>query len=344
MRLLYILTFLLSVNTVCAQLPAIPAKNSTTENYLYYYRSVAKAEEYIVQGLYQEAVEYYMRIFNTYKYNNPIDCYVAAQVAAYIADTSSCQAIIYKGLSFGLPVATVISNPHLQRLFKTCNRYLIDSCSREYEKSIDAEARAAVLLLAKKDREYTRAHQGELYEKDKHTLKAVHIPFFDSLINDIIYLTGVHGFPSQRIAGTQRGDDSLFRTGPNSLFTLYIFIHRGDGWKRLQPLLWAELQNGNIHPQLYGMIYESTYVKSRYENGVNYFAGRPCQESQCKKLVAEKNIPAIDSLRWEIGLCSYQIMEAKFKSQMQYKKWLTATKRKNAPYFDFECYPGFQGL
>lgn len=317
---------------------------SATKNYLNYYRSVAYAEEDIVNGNYRDAIKRYRVLFEEYPYNNPIDCYIAAQVASYAADTASCIDFIYKGVNFGLPVETINNNPHLAEYLKKTDTQTINSCRSAYEKRIDPKARATMLSLIKRDQSVVHnLPPGEsIYGPDGYTLKEIYRPFWDSLVREVILLTQTSGFPAQKIVGTQNGEDSLFQTGPNSVFAVYIFIHHGNAWKQVGTMLWQELLKGNITPQMYGVIYESSNGKSAYNDSVHYFASRPCQDSQCKKAI-KRNIDAINKARWDIGLGSYEVMQKKFKSRALYYKWCKERTGKSEPFFDFQCDLSFQG-
>lgn len=316
----------------------LPAKS-----YLDYYHAVAFAEESIISGSYSDAVKQYRQAFATYSYNNPIDCYIAAQVAAYTGDTLSCTDFICKGLCYGLPAETIMENPHLTLCLEKTDRRIADSCRNVYRNSINPKARATMLALFRRDQSIIQnLPPGEsIYMSDGRTLRDQYRPVWDSLIREVIILAREYGFPAQKIIGTQNGDDSLFRTGPHSSFAACIFIHHGQAWDKVSDLLWAELLKGNITPQMYGVIYQYANGKDEYDNPVLYFASRYCQEKRCQKLVQERRA-AIDSARWSIGLGSYEVMQQKYESRYRYYKWRRKKNRKNEPFFDFQCDLSFQ--
>lgn len=335
---------LLSLNVALGQVTA--SNKLQAKNYLDYYTTIATIEEAVVNGNYETAVKQYHTIFEAYAYNNPIDCYIAAQVAAYIKDTASAMSFLYKGLTFGLPVETILSNPHLKACFQNANRSIVDSCWSTYKKNIDTTARSAMIALIQYDQSIVRALPlGELYEHDVkgRKLKSKYAPIWDSLLNQLIAITSAHGFPAQKIIGTQNGEDSLFRIGPNAIFASFIFIHHGNAWNQVADILWAELLSGNITPQMYGVIYEASNGKYYYDNPIRYFASRPCQYKDCKKLVKD-NISAINNARKKAGMCSYEVMEKKFASRHRYLQWSKKAIKKSEPFFDFQCELGFQGI
>lgn len=320
--------------------------HSFAENYLEYYRSIALAEEAVVSGHYVEAIECYRETFNTYAFSNPIDCYVAAQVAAYTKDSAACLSFMFRGLSFGLPIQTVSQNPHLAETFKSTSKHKVDSCWSKYRSRIDTHARATIIAIAQRDANFLRdldLPSGGLYGPDGYTLKDIYRPFYDSLIAEIIQLTRTSGYPAHRIVGTQNGEDSLYRIGPNSVFAVISFIHHGNAWGRVDTLLWAELLKGNITPQAYGVIYETGNRIRPYGSPVRYFASSYCQEWRCKFMTLPVQRKKLNRKRWDIGLGSYEVMKKKFKSSANYRRWSGNKTKNKGPFFDFECNVGFHG-
>lgn len=336
---------LFSIGALSAQAQTRQPGNLPAKNYLDYYHAVAVAEDAVVNGGYEEAIQQYRKTFREYPYNNPIDCYIAAQVAAYTGDTASCIHFLYKGLRFGLPVQTITGNPHLVSCFQKTDQHTVDSCWRLYQESIDHKARATMLSLIKRDQFLVHSlPPGEHiydYAPAGSQLKDKYRPVWDSLIHELILLIRTSGFPAQKVIGTQTGEDSLFRTGPNAVFAYPIFIHHSNAWNQVHELLWPELQQGNITPQMYGCIYESSNGNRDYENEVVYLAIRPCQEKKCRKLLQER-LPEINAARWKIGLGSYETMEKKFESKRLYYKWCRKASGSKEPVFDFQCDLSFQ--
>jgi len=342
-QLIHLLLCFLSTNVVLGQEREV--NNVDTGNYLNYYRAVAVAEEAIVNNHYADAVLRYQKVFKDYAFNNPIDCYVASQVASFTGDTTSCVAFIYSGLSFGLPAQTITANPHLAKIFSRLKRGAIDSCLSLYQQRIDTHARATMLSLIKRDQSVVKslAYGQSLYEKDGYTLKGCYEPVWDSLVKEVIALTRKNGFPAQKVIGTQYGEDSLFKIGPNAVFVVYIFIHHGNAWQYVGDILREELRKGNITPQMYGTIYESSNGQKTYNAGPVYFASRPCSDKRCRDFV-KNNVDAVNKDRWAIGLCTYEVMQKKFESRAAYFTWCNRKTKDSKPYFDFQCDLSFQGL
>lgn len=314
-------------------------KTASAEDYIYYYRQVAEAEKAIVHNRYQEALKIYENVFMQYSYNNPNDCYVAAQVAAYICDTSACISYMRRGLSFGLPIQTIAGNPHLVRILQKnalwSNPSVIDSCVNNYLQKINSEARVKVLSLIAYDQSIVRRLKpGELYNPGSLILKAEYKPIWDSLFQEVLNLTERVGFPAQKVIGTQNGEDGLFAASPHSLYVYYILIHHRKVWPQIKALLTSELVKGNITPQMYGAIADNANGFSDYEY-MRYFALRPCGTSACRKEI-DRRKSQINTDRAAIGLCSYEVMQLKLSSTLAYRKMKKTIDHSLKPYFDFQ--------
>ncbi len=315
---------------------------SENKTYLNYYQDVAVAEEAVVNGRYVKGVNQYQKTFAEYPYNNPIDCYIAAQVASYAKDTANCNIFLLKGIRFGVPVYTIINNPHLADIFSSINKRVIDSCLTIYENSINKKTRAETISLFKQEwKLITDLTNSEAYESDGHTLKRKYRSTWDSLLQEIIVIINAYGFPAQKVIGTQNGEDSLYQINPHSSYTLGLFLHHGNAWKDVGAILWVELLKGNITPQMYGTIYDGSNEKKEYSDSIIYFAARECFRNSCKKIVKIK-IKKVNEDRNNIGLCSYEVMKMKFASRHLYYQWREKTDRKPEPVFDFQCDFNFQ--
>lgn len=309
-------------------------------DYLPYYKGIALAEKAITDSRYAEAIAAYRNLFRSFPYNNPADCYVAAQVSAYISDTMQCLDFLYNGISFGLPLATIRSNPHLAAIFLRVRPEKADSCITLYRKRINPEAREGILALIRCDQQYIRNHPyGPIYERHQHRerLRSAYVPVWDSLVRQLILLTAHFGFPAQKIAGTQDGTDSLFRPGPIAVWAHYPFIHHGNAWRLFSDEALQQLHSGNLTPQAYGVLFESDR-----DNPPLYYAARPCQDRKCRQIIRIHKA-SIDSARGAIGLCTYEVMERKFRAMRCYRQWSRKQGKGSAPCFDFQCELSFQG-
>lgn len=325
----------------------LPVQSCFAANFIDYYKMIALAETAVVNQKYQDAIQLYNDAFSKYPYNNPVDCYVAAQVASYVGDTAHCISFIRKGILYGLPLKTAMENPHLSpflqnKLDGPFKAPVTDSLQEVYQQSINAEARAKAISLIQHDQSIVRNLNGRsLYQGYGKILKPMYQPVWDSLLNEVIRLTTTYGFPAQKIIGTQNGDDSLFVISPHNAFVYYIFIHHGNAWPRVGTMLLAELEKGNITPQMYGAIADYSNGSKDYPN-MRYFSLRACSTPYCKKTVRSK-LQAINMARHEIGLCSYEVMEKKELSTQAYRIWHITMPIVSKPVFDFQQELHFMG-
>jgi hypothetical protein len=304
-------------------------------DYLPYYRSIAVAEEAVVNSHYNEALVLYKQSFSRYPYNNPVDCYVAAQLAAHAGGTSECAALLQRGISFGLPLQTISGNPHLASMLSSnaLSQAQVDSCRNVYEHRIDKQARAKAIALIQRDQSYVLNYS--IYEKRGYRiLKPEYQPVWDSLLREVIDLTKSSGFPAQKVIGTMNGEDGLFAISPHSVFAYYIIIHYGNAWPQVGEALLAELHKGNITPQMYGALADYSSGENGDEHP-RYISLRPCGSKACQKFLrAHKD--QINASRKEIGLCTYEVMEQKHLATIAYKKWVKDGGEVKSPLFDFQ--------
>lgn len=323
--------------------PAAPDSLLQT-TYLAYYRAVAKAEEAVIQGRYPDGIAQYQRAFGAYAYNNPLDCYIAAQAAAYLDDTVACSSFLLKGLCFGLPRETIASNPHLAPFLATMAPRRIDSCRDIYSDRIDRKAREAVLSLARCDQAFIHSPQSRrIYEVSGHALRKPYRPFWDSLMGQVVAIIKEKGFPAEKLIGTQHAADSLFAAGPQSTFVYFIMVHHCNAWSLIGDRLYDELLKGNITPQMYGALYEHSSGRDFYDNPVHYFSLRECTDKGYNRRLQQTGLKQVNEARWQIGLGSYEVMQQKHRSEQQYRQWRREKVRKKEPFFDFRSDLHFQG-
>lgn len=302
------------------------------QDYVAYYRSVANAEAAAVSGQYREALQQYEATFAAYPYSNPLDCYVAAQLAAYSKDTETCRKLLRKGLCFGLPVTCIQGNLHLKDYLPPPAS--LDSCNSVYLTQINSAARAKAISIFQHDQSIVLSPDTKgLYQPGTFVLKRQYRPTWDSLFAAILQLTRQYGFPAEKIIGTQQGDDGHLRPSPHAAFTYFVLIHHRHAWPQMQTLLQSELVKGNITPQMYAALDDNSSGHAD-EARMQYFALRPCDSKTCKRMVRNR-LAEIDAARQAIGLCTYSVMEQKHLSTAQYYKALRE-KKTGVATFDFQ--------
>ncbi|MGC4058193.1 MAG: hypothetical protein QM743_08760 [Chitinophagaceae bacterium] len=331
--LLFLIVFFCSL-----RVSATGTADTTHENYIGYYHGIILAEEAIVAQHYTNALRQYEQLFNAYAYNQPADCYIAAQVAAFTRDTAHCQLLLQRALCMGMPPETAIANPHLKYLYNSLTVGTRDSCIGVYHARLNPEAHAFALSIGKADQQLVASLPPlGLYGRNGSMLKPAYIPFYDSLVNAIAAATERYGFPAERIAGTQQNADSILRSSPYNRYAYLVLIHHGDAWKQLAPLLRKELQRGNLSPVMYGAIREGSDRSGVSAQDAPLFAVRPCQDAACRKQLEAAGIARVNAARREVGLGSYELMEQKYATMIRYRKWRMLRNRQPEPVFDFCC-------
>lgn len=301
------------------------------QGYLPYHKQIAQAEELIVVGNYNAALDIYDALFRQYSFCFPKDCYVAAQVAAYANAGEKCYYFLTKGFMNGLSPNCLSLNPHLRKWKTTDDRFdkrALDSLRAIYGQHINEAARQRLDELFAADQKIVK-QPGSIYTDDNY-LKPSLRPFWDSLYREIKELTKQYGFPGERVAGV--ASFATERIATRNAKAYYILIHHGGIDEELRQLLLAELDKGNIAPEIYGGIID---IGRRFDTR-EYYSIQTCnaelQSSDCRKAISSR-LHVIDESRSAIGLPSYDCQASKEVSRVQYYR------RKNAlpgsPYFDF---------
>jgi len=307
------------------------AVRAASQGYLYYHKRVAQAEELIITGNYNAALDIYDSLFHQYSFCFPKDCYIAAQVAAYAEAGDRCHYFLTKGFINGLSFNCLSLNPHLRKWKAADNRFgqrTLDSLRGIYEHHINSAAKQRLDDLFAADQKIVR-QRGSIYTADNELEPSLK-PFWDSLYREIKELTRQYGFPAEQVAGVASSATEHVTTRNAKVY--YMLIHHGGIDDEFRKLLLAELDKGNIAPEMYGGIADI----GRGFDTREYYSIQTCnaelQSSDCRKAVSSR-LNAIDGSRSVIGLPSYNCQASKEVSRVQYYR------RKNAlpgkPYFDF---------
>ena len=305
-------------NTInCKKLPA--------ENYIEYQRGITKAENLMFDSLFHESVKQYKTTFDSYSFNFPRDCMIAAQAATYIEDNASALYFLKKAVRFG------VTKEHLRRirLFEKLsdNTFQLlfmeyDSLRNEYFSNLNLPYRELCNELRLKEQALHAKDQGVVNgrftdnaffstnrylvwkpsirkEWQNYCLKAVET--IDSLIPQ-------YGFPSYRTIGVV---DSVTFTNKalSSCQILMIYYHYLPYKKSTidMSILYNEVVKGNLSARDYATMYEFYLRKSaKYRKNKSLYYVRWDVPPIPDKIYPNEDVANIN--REEIGLsnCYYE--------------------------------------
>lgn len=291
----------------------------SSQEYIEYHKRVVQAEQFILDSNYYESVNIYSKLFEEYNFLFAADCYTATQTA--IIQTNYEQAISFmtEGVKQGLTLSMIEEDSILVKLkdYTKWNEIQInyDSLRSLYLSGINWELRNfidSIYLLDNRWRnKYEKLHHWDFlrrpligYRWRKITKKIVE----DTLIPIILE----KGYPGEKIIGLN--EKSVINRMDNheskqSTLVLIILIHYYNRPRSLEinNFLKNEISKGNITPSHYASIidFQAKWGKGKY-----------CKVSFLNEwhvLEDSNQFNQIDKERYDIGLESLKVKEAKFQ-------------------------------
>lgn len=205
-----------------------------SQNYISYQKAINTCESFILEKEYNDALNLYDSIFNTYDFCFAQDYFVALQVSCFTNDTTKAIRYLKRCLNTGIKIS-YISNDTITK--KICTREFIndkiktiDSLIFDYYKSIDMNYRGLLMELTSIDQ----------YYRDKHQISHYYHPFrrmiwnmrwikaIDEIVENRLILEIIKkGYPGEKLIGLrERWMLSKYKTNDLGEETaLLIFMH-----------------------------------------------------------------------------------------------------------------------
>ena len=249
-----------------------------SQNYISYQTKINKCESFILKKEYNNAINYYDSIFNSYNFCFAQDYFVALQVSCYINDTIKAVGYIKKCLKAGVKINYITTDSITKKI--CTNKFIqnrienIDSLIFKYYQSIDINYRGFLMELTSIDQYYRDKHQVihtfhplRKLIWNKRWKKEINELVENRLITKIIKL----GYPGEKLIGLkEKWMLSKYKTnGLGDVTALLIFRHyysfKNTDYSNL---LLEELLKGNITSNQYAIIMDYT---SKFGNADNYY-------------------------------------------------------------------------
>ncbi|MCG8573607.1 MAG: hypothetical protein MI810_01890 [Flavobacteriales bacterium] len=339
------------------------SKFSFSQDYLHYFKEVARAEVDILDSNYSQAIKTYDELFRNYDFVFPKDALVAAQVAAFEKDAERCIEFLKIGVKNGLPPSSIMRNPHFYRLSNSTDQNtpdwtettFFDSLVYLNKQRINQQYRDTIIEMVKED-QYLR-DKNETFlnavifnHKLKPRLYKKWMAQAHQQAHTVLEFTKEYGFPSHKVIGTHRSEDySKFGTNYSSSYATIILYHYDFAWQILKEELPEQLKKGNINPKQYALLrdfatrhYLFGKVEDEAYSDYHYFVRWTHNETKLndekredRKQWIEENKTAIDLSRDSIGLLPYD-----YGIKMRFNQWgfnrnRDSLKTTPLPYFDF---------
>lgn len=333
------------------------ARKVPAQNYMPYFKAIARAEMALLDSNYHQSIAIYKEAFQSYNFVFPKDCFIAAQLAAYVKDSNTCRYFLGKGMENGLPWNEIEGNIHLHRWLNASPHHKaslsIDSLQNIYHNKIDQELRREIIAMTVEDQKLRDRVETPLNHFFFYLLKPFAQRRFDKQANEfskkIHQLTIEHGFPSHRLIGTHDSTDyKKFGTEMGSDYATIILFHSDFAWHYLKGTLPEELQKGNISPKqyallrdfatrhyMYGKVKDAAYADYTYFIRWTYNGKHLGKKARYRRKEQVREMEAaIDSARAKIGLPPYRYDRLKKKMTLSYEKLERTSPSIESPVFD----------
>ena len=293
-----------------------------SQNYIEYHKKFSAIEELIVNEQFQRAEDSIIQLFSLYDppYLREVD--IAIQICALNRSYENTAVLIELAFKKGAELASMKTKPVLQDFIKTTKWLELTENYPKYRKvhfnSIDSVLR---------DNFRARFEKEEVSRGTDSFAGIVENNFYH--IVKIINLIGC--FPGEKVVGVQQLGDYMFGdfgTGyysyDNSKVTVTL-LHYQLAFSSLEKELLRAVEQGNLHPYDYAMIYDfqKNYAQKKdyyrvKKNYVNFI--RPSLPDYDFNVFYGycDNFDKVNTDRATIGLCTYQTEKQKTKIDEKY--------------------------
>jgi hypothetical protein len=294
----------------------ILSSNFYGQNYISYSKKINAAESFVLQAKYNEAIEIYDSVFNTYGFCFAEDYFVALQVACFTNDTSKAIDYIKRCFRAGIDKEYLLNDLITKKIctngFMDEHLDTYDSLSFQYNNSIDKKYRGKMIELTSID-QFHRDKQQIAHRK--HPLRRLIWKLrWKKVIQEIVDIELIphileNGYPGEKVIGLRKlwmlnkyRSNAITEGTALLIFKHYYAFCKND----YSDILLKEISKGNLRPSQYAVIldFQSKFTKQK-ESYYNEYHLDPD--------TSEKKIAEINLRRQEIGLESIEQHTVKYK-------------------------------
>tara|TARA_R110002072_G_scaffold265397_2_gene424268 strand:+ start:219 stop:1214 length:996 start_codon:yes stop_codon:yes gene_type:complete len=270
------------------------------KNYQKYHEQINKAENFIGEEEFPEALKVYNEIFNSFDFVFVKDYKIAAQLALFLKDKKTALEIIKKGIAGGWDIKSLNKNQYLSKLqddpLWEGNKEAYFELRKKYEDRINHGLRSEVHEMFKMDQKKAR---GALFRigdqaKEKYAMKKF-APHSEIQLKKFIKILEDQGYPGEQLIGNNFWMSTIL-SHHNSISKDYVI--RDSLYNFIKPKLIEAIWKGQISPYEFAMI--DDWYLSVSSGGIQTGYGflNPPLSSQ---------LAETDSLRKRIGLRSIEL-------------------------------------
>ncbi len=266
------------------------------KDYTIYHRTIAKAQKHIAHRQYQQALDLYRQVFNTYAFVFSRDYKVATQLALLTGQKAEALTYLKKAIATGWRLSEMKKNALVNTLQRDPDWKIIknqyDSLRAVYQQSGNKEVRNRVEKLFKKDQRkallalFTVGSKGQ----DRYAEKRF-APHSAKQVAELNQIMEAYEYPSERLIGNGYWA-SVIVSHHNSISQQYA--RKDTLYPFLKPKLLNAVRSGAMSPYELAMIDDwYTAVKSdQQDTHFGYLSGS----------LTSKQKLTVDQFREELGL------------------------------------------
>ncbi|WP_080237744.1 tetratricopeptide repeat protein [Spirosoma rigui] len=273
---------------------------SSEENYGAYHRTVAQAHKRIAHQDYQEALDLYQQVFNSYRFVFLKDYKVATQLALQLGRQEDAFIYLRKAMAAGWTLKEIKKAAFLKKLQRNSDWKIIeqqrDSLRSVYRKSGNSELRSTVKRMFSRDQRKAllalftfSAERQDRYAEKKFA------PHSEQQLAELNRIMDTYGYPGEKLIHN-RYWTSVILSHHNSISRAYNL--KDSLYPAIRPRLLQAIESGEMTPEEFVRI-DDWYIAST-SGGEDKHYGHLI--SSLTRIELEK----VNRLREEIGIISVE--------------------------------------
>lgn len=269
-------------------------------DYSIYHQNVMLAEELIANEKFQDALDIYASIFDTFDFVFNREFKLATQLAIITDNNSLAIKYLKLGIKNGWSTTEVKKNNLLSPLLSQISESEITDLITSYNKKIDNSLRNEVQKLYKLDQKMAIKALFRIGQKSKiRYYEQKFAPHSEKQLTKLISIIETNGFPSQQLIG----NDSWVSTVLSHHNSISPEYNRKDTlFNYIKPKLFQALKSGQISPYEYALIANWKIASESNHHESSYgFLGPNLDKNTLK---------TANNLRAQIGLRSIELRNA----------------------------------
>ncbi len=266
-----------------------------SQNYLLYQKQITKAENFILDSNYNDAVNLYDSLFKSYDFVFVENCYTACQTAVYIKNFDKALYFYEKGIMQGLTKEMFYKDSILKELTKQkgWDEINYDLLRNSYIKKIDLNVKNKIIELSELDQKYRNKYDRNIFTKMIYHLKWKKVLKY-IVEDEIIPIIKTYHYPGEKAIGIFETSSIVGASLTTNILLHYFSFLKNDS---LNKILLNEIDSGYLKPQEYIWFLD-------YQDNNNYIA-------DTNKI--DKNIlNNLNKRRNELGLENVEVLIKKY--------------------------------